>query len=466
MQTEELPRILIAAPSSGGGKTTITCAMMQALCNRGIKVQAFKSGPDYIDPMFHRKAIGVPSCNLDLFLSSEETVKMLLAEHAAGKDIAIIEGAMGYYDGVSSTTRSSSYHLSAVTQTPTILVLDGKGMMTSAAAIVKGFQTFRDDNCISGIILNRVSAMTYPKMKEIIERECKIPVLGFLPLMEDIAFHSRHLGLVTADEIMDIQSKLQRLAEQVEKTVDIEQVITIAKSAPKLEYKALHIPRGQGSPVKIGIAYDKAFCFYYEDNLKLLEKLGAELTYFSPLEDLDIPKDIDGLIFGGGYPELYAPALSQNKAMRDAVKTCIKKGMPYIAECGGFQYIQKSIQDKENHQYSMCGVLDSESYPTGKLCRFGYIEMTAKRDNILCESGERIPAHEFHYWDSTETGDTFTAKKPGQEKHWECGIADATSYAGYPHLYFYSDIRIAERFLSKCRDYHRRREGYKDEYNR
>ncbi len=447
-----LPRLTLAGTRSGCGKTTAACAVLRALGGRGLDVAAFKCGPDYIDPMFHSRALGRKCYNLDLCLLEEETVKYLLLTHGIGRDLALIEGVMGFYDGIGLSDRASTWDVSRAVGAPVVLVVDARGAARSLLAEVKGFLTLREDSGVRGVLFNSCSPGLYPGLAEALRRElpCVEP-LGFLPPMPDCAFDSRHLGLVTAGEIKDLREKLDRLGKQAEKTVDLDGLLRLAGSAGKLTCTPPALPAA-GTPVRVGVARDRAFCFYYEDNLELLAALGAELVFFSPLEDEKLPPDLDGLYLGGGYPELYTQALAENVSMRASVLSALEAGLPCIAECGGFLYLQKTLEGAP-----MAGFFPGRGFNRGKLTRFGYAALTARADSLLFRKGERVPAHEFHYWDVDDPGHDFYAEKG--EKRWACGFASPTLYAGFPHLHFYSHPAMAGRFLTKCREERRRRVG-------
>lgn len=446
------PRMLFCAPASGGGKTTVTCAVLRALLRRGLRPMACKSGPDYIDPMFHSRVLGAQSCNLDLFFFPKSTARALLARNARDADVTVLEGAMGYYDGIAMGSDASAYDLARTTETPAVLVADGRGRALSVAAEVKGFLQFRQPSQIAGVLLNRVSPMLYPRLAETITRETGLPVFGYLPVMEDCALESRHLGLVTAAEIEDLQEKLDRLADQAEKTVDLDGLLSLARTAPDLEDPLPVLEPVSGTP-RIAVAKDKAFCFYYAGSLGILEALGAELVEFSPLTDRALPGNIQGLYLGGGYPELYAKELAENESMRRSVHDAVSAGLPTVAECGGFLYLHRTMQDQDGNPWPMAGVLEAEAYPMGKLGRFGYVTLTAKADSLLFRTGETMPAHEFHYWDSTAPGADFTAKKPQSGRSWEAAVATKTLYAGFPHFHFASNPEAARRFLQAATTY-------------
>ena len=462
----EMNRILLAAPKSGSGKTMITCGIITLLKKRGLNVAAFKCGPDYIDPMFHRQVLGVPSGNLDPFFMEKEGLRYLLAKKASAADITVIEGVMGYYDGLGGILpEASAYDVSRITETPVILVIDGKGSSLSLAAVVKGFQEFREDSRIRGVILNRVSGMIYPGLKEKIEKETGAAVLGFVPQIRDLEVPSRHLGLVAPEEVASCQSFSETLAAAMEDTLDLEGIIALSKEAAPVNGKKPVIPKidnisedsGQKDlKPQIGVAFDEAFSFYYTENFELAEEMGAEILRFSPLHDPKIPEGISGLVFGGGYPENFGAELAANRPMLESVRKAIKNGMPCIAECGGFMYLGKCLKDAEGKEHPLVSVLPGEGYPTGRLGRFGYIEATVKKEGLLGKNGDRIRGHEFHYWDSTENGEAFLAEKPVGSRSWECMFHTETLAAGFPHFYFYNNPEMLYNFLMKAREYQRR----------
>ena len=381
-------QFLIAAPSSGSGKTTVACAVLAALKKRGADPCAFKSGPDYIDPMFHRSALQVDSHNLDLFLSNKDMVRAIFARYAAGHGAAVCEGAMGFYDGQGLTTRASAWELA-----------DMLGL----------------------------------------------PVLGYLPHLPQAAVESRHLGLKTADEIADLQEKIALLADAL--------VLDWQRLAVLTEKPAPEALPGAAAPtsVRIAVAKDEAFCFTYAETLDALRDAGAELVLFSPVQDAVLPENIGGLYLPGGYPELYAKTLSENKTMLASIRQAVQAGLPTAAECGGFLYLGRSLEDADGKAWPMADVLPGDGIRVGRLVRFGYAEMTAKADSMLFCAGETLPIHEFHHWDSTANGTAFTACK-NEKMQWECGFANENFYAGFPHLYWAGTplpgrfVRAAERY--------------------
>ena len=434
------PRVVIAGTGSGCGKTTTVCAILQALKNRGLAPMSFKCGPDYIDPMFHSGIIGVESANLDIFFSGEEGVRAAFVKHAA--DVNVIEGVMGMYDGLSMDSEvSSSYHLARTLDAPVVLVLNVRGMALSAAAAVKGYMTLRSPNAVRGVIFNKVSPMTYPSLSKVVEKECGIPVFGYLPDLPECSLESRHLGLVTAAEVNELQNKMQRLAEAAEKTLDLDALLELMRSQDPIEAQIPSVPKL--GKARLAVARDKAFCFYYRDNLELFEALGAEIIPFSPISDRSLP-DCDGLYMGGGYPELYLEKLGANETMRASVREAVLDGLPTVAECGAFMYLCRSIEG-----VPMADVFHTDCRGTGKLTRFGYATLHAPDESLLFAPGDTIRGHEFHYWDAEDPGSALRAVKPsGRETR--CAYVSATLYAGYPHLYFPSRPEAAARFIQKC----------------
>lgn len=444
-------RIMLCGTNSGCGKTTVTAAVLQALLNRGIRAASFKCGPDYIDPMFHSRIIGAQSYNLDRFFCDDDTLKFLLEKHSRKADISVIEGVMGFYDG----ERASSYELSQALGIPAVIVVDCKGMGTSVGAVIKGFLSYRSPNNIAGFIFNRLSERLLPEARKICE-ELHTEFLGYLPYCKNAEIQSRHLGLLTADEISDLQTKAQILAAAAEKNVNLDRLIELSGAGGFESCKAYVPAKITKNPVVIAAAKDAAFCFAYRDNIELLEALGCEIGYFSPLSDKKLPENACGVILCGGYPELYAKQLSENTTMLSELREKIIGGMPTIAECGGFMYLHETIENENGKQFSAVGVIKGAAFKTEKLQRFGYIRLTAKRDNLLCKAGGKFPAHEFHYYESSDAGEDFSAEKTNGTVY-NCIHAAENIYAGFPHLYFYANPLIAENFVQKCIEYNDKR---------
>lgn len=462
----KIPRILLAAGSSGSGKTLITCGLLEALVERGLKTASFKCGPDYIDPMFHSRVIGTKSRNLDTFFTGSEVTKYLLTRNARDCEIAVMEGVMGFYDGVAgTTTTASAYDLAKVTDTPVILIVNSRGMSVSLAAYVKGFLEYKKDSHIKGVIFNQMSPMLYPRMKKLLEEELGVAVLGYVPKVEDCVIESRHLGLVLPDEIPELKDRLHKLAGVLEETLDIDRILELAGEAPGLlDAKPESVTDFRLSePVRIGVAEDEAFCFFYADNFRLLGEMGAEIVPFSPMEDKQLPDDLDGLLLYGGYPELNGKKLEQNTTMKDMIREKLKAGMPCMAECGGFMYLHEEMEGMDGNFYQMAGVIPGKAYRTPKLSRFGYVTLTQKKPALGMEDFGEIPAHEFHYFDSENCGGDFHAAKPESKRGWDCIHGTDTMLAGFPHLYYYGNPEVPKAFLKKCLAYKKQRCSCKQE---
>jgi len=449
MSEKKINRIMIAGTGSGCGKTTITCAILKALVNRGLSVSSFKCGPDYIDPMFHSKIIMGKSRNLDMFLCGEETTKYLLAKNCENTDFSIIEGVMGFYDGLSiNDVEYSSCDISNKTDTPVVLVVNSEGLYFSLVAMIKGYLDFYE-NKIVAVILNNTSKEMYPLYKDSIEKHLNIKVLGFMPRLKNAVLESRHLGLITVSEVELLDEKLEELGKAAEENIDLDQMIAFAQTALPLSYHEVNIKREE--EVRVAIAMDNAFCFYYEDSLELLRQMGAVLIPFSPLENDTLPEDINGLILGGGYPELYAEKLSENTSMLTCIKKFFESGLPTYAECGGFMYLGKTISVNDK-SYPMVGAIETNTNLTNKLQNFGYIHLMAKEDNVFCKKDIGINAHEFHYSQSDNNGDSFEAIK-SSGKGWSVGFSSQSTFAGYPHLHLWGNVDFARNFLRRCQEY-------------
>ena len=445
-------QFLLAAPRSGSGKTTMTCALLMALKRRGCAPCAFKSGPDYIDPMFHRAVLGVESRNLDLFFSAPETVRTLYAKGAAGHGAAVCEGAMGFYDGLGGVSdRASAWHLADTLGLPVLLVVEPKGQSLTLAAELKGLDSFRTPSHIAGILLNNCTARMHALLAPMLEEETGLPVLGFLPKLPEAVIGSRHLGLYTAAEVENLQQKLALLADAAEEHIDWPRLLALCeKEPPALPARAETPP----ARVRIAVAQDEAFCFTYAETLEAFRDAGAEVVFFSPLRDTALPENIGGLYLPGGYPELHARELSENTSLLREIKKKIESGLPTAAECGGFLYLGQSLTDAEGQSWPMVGVLPGEAKDAGRLVRFGYATLSADSDSMLFRAGESFPIHEFHHWDSTANGTALAAKKPVGGAAWRCGSVNEHFYAGFPHLYW-AGTPLPQRFAAAAENYRR-----------
>ena len=445
-------QFLLAAPRSGSGKTTMTCALLMALKRRGCAPCAFKSGPDYIDPMFHRAVLGVESRNLDLFFSAPETVRTLYAKGAAGHGAAVCEGTMGFYDGLGGVSdRASAWHLADTLGLPVLLVVEPKGQSLTLAAELNGLVNFRTPSHIAGILLNNCTARMHALLAPMLEKETGLPVLGFLPKLPEAVIGSRHLGLYTAAEVENLQQKLALLADAAEEHIDWPRLLDLCeKEPPALPARAETPP----ARVRIAVAQDEAFCFIYAETLEAFRDAGAEVVFFSPLRDAGLPEKVGGLYLPGGYPELHARELSENTSLLREIKQKIESGLPTAAECGGFLYLGQSLTDAEGQSWPMAGVLPGEAKDAGRLVRFGYAALSADSDSMLFRAGESFPIHEFHHWDSTANGTALAAKKPVGGAAWRCGFIDEHFYAGFPHLYW-AGTPLPQRFAAAAENYRR-----------
>ncbi len=448
----QIPRIVIAAPRSGSGKTLITSGLLAAMKKIGHMPCAYKCGPDYIDPMFHKNVIALHSCNLDSYFLEGEKLRALFCRNfcESSSDIAIIEGVMGLYDGMSGVSQEgSTYHIAQILDAPIVLVVNAKGMGRSVLALIAGFLEYDIDHRIKGVILNQVSESYCNVLKPLIEDELQIMVLGCVPTQKEAVLEHRHLGLVMPDEIADLQTRLKNFADGLHQTIAMDKILEIAKQASAMEDCASDegAEKKEKAKVKIAIAKDEAFCFYYDENLRILKEAGAELVDFSPIHDEKLPDGVSGVLLGGGYPELFAKELSANERMKASIREAIASDMPSVAECGGFLYLHAQMKTAEKAYYPMVGVIPATCEYKGKLGRFGYIEIEDK-------SGRTIRAHEFHYFDSEENGTDCVATKPLTGRTWECVHCGGNHWWGFPHLYYGSNPEFAKDFVEKAADFH------------
>ena len=416
--------VMISSNKSGGGKTTVTLGLMKALKNRGYKVQGYKTGPDYIDTAFHSEVTGIPSRNLDLYLMGEYGVKAAFSRGEG--DLAVIEGAMGLYDGKGLDEEYSSYSISkTLGDIPIVLVLTAEGQSVTLCAEIEGLKNFRNANVV-GVILNNISEGYYNLLKPAIELNCGVKVFGYLPREEKIELSNRHLGLVQSIEVDNLFDKIDIIADMMEKYIDLDEIMKIFKEVDKYE-DLFHM---DNKKMKIAVAYDEAFRFYYKENLELLEEIG-EVIYFSPLRDKELPSNIDFLYLGGGYPEVFKEQLNKNFSMRNSIREALEGGLRCYGECGGLMYLTEAIDD-----VPMVGFFSGKSEMTNRLNRFGYATVNYDDININC--------HEFHKSKVESNEKTVynveKIKYNGDKISWNCGYMKKNTLAGYPHVHFFGNI--------------------------
>ncbi len=454
-----MKRFLIAAPASGTGKTSIALGLMRAFKNQGLTVQPFKTGPDYIDPAFHTRACGRPSRNLDLWMLEPEVLKRLAIRNAEGSDLSIVEGVMGLYDGLGhGFENGSSAHLSRVLEAPVVLVIDGRGVSTSAAALVKGFKELDPRVHLAGVIINQVSGeKQYQLIREAIETLVQVPCYGYVEKIPAVSLESRHLGLIPSVETENLDDKLELLAQGLSATVDLQGLLRLASEAPPLKAAPDDLPAGH-YPVRIGLAMDEAFNFYYEDNLDYLRGFGVEWVPFSPIHDVHLPDNLGGIYIGGGFPEVFAEKLSQNVSMLMALREAAGRGIPLFAECGGYMYLMDGIRDFDGTRHSMAGILSGTTAMTKRLQRFGYISVALAADSIFGPAGTTLRGHEFHR--SIREGEGHAERfayrvikaRPPHEV-WTCGENTGNVLAAYAHIHWLSNPQAALNFVKACYDY-------------
>lgn len=450
-KTIAAPRILIAATQSGSGKTTITCGILELLRRRGIKTQAYKVGPDYIDPTYLSIASGAPVHNLDTWLLDENKMADIFAKSANAADLSVVEGVMGLYDGGRGGI-SSTAAISKLLSLPVILVIDVKSMGESAAAIAMGFRDYDKNVLLKGVIINRVGSENHRQMICEAMEKIGIPVLGIIHRDAAIAIKERHLGLLPAQE-NENSDHIKIIADTIEKGIDLNAILALAQTAEPLTTKETNAPTAE-KQVKIAVAKDEAFSFYYPESLTELERAGAELTFFSPLHDSAIPQ-ADGLIFGGGFPEIFAKQLADNHSMKKSIKNAALEGTPIYAECGGFMYLTQSITDFEGTEHQMAGVIPAKCAMNDRLRTVGYVEAEALCDTIICPAGTTIKGHEFHFSsaDANEKENwpcafTFCKKRTGEK--YRAGYANGSVLGSYLHLHFAGDSSLAQNFVKNC----------------
>ena len=452
---------MIAAPRSGSGKTMVTCGILELLKRKQKNPFSYKCGPDYIDGLFHRKVLGIEGGNLDSFFEQPQDMREKYAA-VSETHFPVVEGVMGYFDGLGGdTTAASSWEVADILDLPVVLVVDAKGASLSLAALIKGFQVFQGEsqlsqankngNHIQAVILNRISPMLYPRMKAVIEKETGVLVAGYVPELDFWQVGSRHLGLVLPGEIENLQEQMRQLGDCLEKTLDVDVLLKLGEKADIDVLGSVTVTADGSSQkceaqknadlvlqnqfagekishsvirIRLGVAWDEAFCFYYRDNLEFLEKQGVQIVRFSPVHDKHLPDDLDGLLLGGGY-----------------------------------LYLLKELEDENGTGYEMAGVFSGKGYKKGKNSHFGYITVRTEKDSLYLKAGETIKGHEFHYWGSTQDENELKmqAKKPTGKRSWPCVTVKNQVMAGFPHLYYPSLEGFGERFVQACDRYRMKR---------
>lgn len=449
-----MKKILIGATHSGAGKTTVTLGVMHALVQRGLTVQPYKVGPDYIDTGWHKIATGRASCNLDAFMVSDVNLKYLFDLYARHADINIIEGVMGLYDGYGTDpSYCSSAGLAKDLTCPIVLVVDGKAVSTSIAATVLGFQTFQKNIPIVGVIINRVNTDShYQLLKQAIESYCGLPVLGRLPNQPELKLPERHLGLMPTEEMANMQNYWLQLADNIEKYIELDRLIALSES-PRLITTPPILPCAQQyKGLTLALAEDEAFHFYYQANLDLLSLLGIQLITFSPLHDKELPK-ADLVYIGGGFPEIFAEQLAVNQTMRHSILKAHQQGTPIYAECGGLMYLGERLKTLEGQYYDMVGILAGQSVMSKGLKRFGYCEARALTNTLLAAEGEILRGHEFHHSEFETTlpcaFDLYKSRDSKLIKTWQGGYQVGNTLASYLHVHFYQNPNMLCHWLDK-----------------
>lgn len=448
-------RLVIAGVTSGVGKTTVATGIMAALARRGLKVQPFKAGPDYIDPSYHTRAVGAPSRNLDTWMIPRPALLELFHRGSAGANIAVVEGVMGLFDGHGGEDESgSTAELAKLLKAPVLLVVDVAKTARSAAAVVKGCQLFDPDLNLAGVILNNVASESHLRWAaQAIEAATGLPVLGHLPSLPSLSLPERHLGLIPMAEGQILDSFFEGLAHQVETTFDLEGILRVAGSAPELTSppSGLFPEEPRARQISIAVAMDQAFSFYYQDNLDLLAAWGAEIIPFSPLRDTQLPEGVAGVYIGGGFPELYAAELAENQALHQELRKVAEAGMPLYAECGGLMYLCQGMTNQNGRAYAMVGLVPARSHMQSRRAHLRYVTVRARKGSPLLPPGAEIRGHEFHWSTLAQplAAETAAYEVLNQEGRPE-GYLEGNLLASYIHLHFGSDAQLAPNFVAAC----------------
>lgn len=447
---QNLPRVVIAGTASGTGKTTIVSGILCALKKRNFSLSSFKIGPDYIDPSYHKFLGGAECHNLDSWLVGENEIPSIFYQASKNTDISIIEGVMGLYDGGRKGV-SSTAEIAKILNAPVILVIDCKSMGASAAAVAVGFRDYDKDVNFAGVILNRLGSKSHENMIREAMEKANIKIYGALHRDENLYLPERHLGLLPADENEQKDNLIQKFSS-IENEINIDEIIALAKSANSFKTLNFNSPKKTKKDVKIAVAKDEAFSFYYENSLSVLEEFGAKILFFSPLHDTKIPQ-CDGLILGGGFPEMFAEKLEANISMRETIKNAAGTGLPIYAECGGFMYLMESIIDLSGKSYNMTGVINKQSKMETKLQTVGYVIAEQIKDTILGNKQLKFHGHEFHFsvTDIDENNAPFMMEKMRTGKKYLAGFANKNILGSYLHLHFRGEKEAAKNFVESCR---------------
>ncbi|MHB8066454.1 MAG: cobyrinate a,c-diamide synthase [Desulfobaccales bacterium] len=458
--THQIRGLVIAGTQSGVGKTTVTLGLIAALRRRGLAVQPFKVGPDFIDPGHHTRAAGRVCRNLDGWMLSQDDNLSLFRRHAQEAEVAVVEGVMGLFDGYDGLSEAgSTAQMAKWLGLPVLLVVDARSMARSAAALVHGFATFDPDLTLAGVFCNRVGGVAHLNyLEQALGQLEGIKCLGGLPREGDLAIPERHLGLFTAEDHPLEDQRLEHLAQVIEEHLDLDGLLA---SLPVLEIPQETPVQAGPRTVRLGVARDQAFCFYYQENLELLARYGVELVPFSPLDDRELPGDLHGLYLGGGYPELSAAALAANMSMKRSINRQAAAGLPIYAECGGLMYLSREIEDLQGKRHPMTGVLPLEVRMLPRLKALGYREVTLMVDGLLGPAGTRARGHEFHYSEIIDGTEGLAKQyqitaRQGQKTAAE-GYCLNNVLASYVHLHFLSNPEVARHLVEKCREYQQAR---------
>lgn len=454
--------LVIAGVNSGVGKTTVALGLMAACRRRGLTVQPFKVGPDFIDPGHHAQAAGRESANLDGWMLAVAENNRIFRRHCRGADIALVEGVMGLFDGYDGSSEAgSTAQMAKWLGLPTVLVLDARSMARSAAAVAHGFATFDPELQVAGVIFNRVGSERHlAYLRQALVQVPGVACLGGLPRQESLAIPERHLGLVTAAEHPLTGTYLQELAEMMERHLELEALLRLMPVIPPAEAEPVSETE-QAPRVRLGVARDQAFCFYYPENFAYLEQFGAELVPFSPLQDTRLPDNLDGLYLGGGYPEVFARQLSANSGMLHDVQVMAAAGLPVYGECGGLMYLSQGLTSLTGERTAMAGVLPLEVRMLPRLKSLGYRQITVEADCLLGPAGIRGRGHEFHYSEiisgTSGLATAYSLEDRLGEKQLTEGYCRYRTLASYVHLHFGSNPGLAANFVASCRRYKEKR---------